>query len=210
LSETDLRRWLSLREREGDGVATGVAWSGLDVLARRQGPERTRNFLKAALANQTPKDVRALWFERRNSVETQLETLAGMPMATFIAAWRAELDSARAALKSDLARLPRVRGEVWFDALSAETRAARYRVSLDPAPETAASRVTLLHANLSAFETTVRQQDLHREDVDAASSAAGELVGAWSRGGRLYWTFSMELSDLGCEVISGWNRREIE
>jgi hypothetical protein len=211
LSEVDLALWHSFRERVGEGVAAGVAWSGLDILARRYGPERSREFLRAVLASRAPDDARALWFEERNPIEEQFERHVGVPMTDFIAAWRNELDIARAALVNDLSRLPRVRGEVSFDALSADTWIARYRVAVDPQPEgpADASRITLLHANLSAGQTEVAPNDLLREDVDLTLNADGELPGTWTRGSRFYSTFSLEVPELGCEVISGWSRREI-
>ncbi|HEX4998632.1 MAG TPA: hypothetical protein VFY29_10415 [Terriglobia bacterium] len=210
LAAADLRNWRSFRERFGEGVAAGVAWSGLDVLSRHQGPERTRQFLQAVLASPAPKDVRALAFEWQNGVDVQLERIAGVPASRFLTMWREELDAARSALQADLARLPRLDGALLFAPLSPETRTAQYRVAFEPAPAADAPRVTLLHADLSGFSASVAPQELQREDIDVIHASSGELDGTWSRGARVYWTFSAEVTDLGCDVISGWKSQDIE
>jgi hypothetical protein len=209
-SEIDLAHWLSFRERVGEGIATGVAWSALDVLARRQGPERSRAFLRAVLGTRVPNDVRALWFELRNPVGVQLEQNAGIPFAQFMTAWREELASARTMLANEVSLLPRLSGDVSFEALSPDTRLARYRVMVNPSSKAAGSwRVTLLHANLYAFETEVEPNNLQRKDIRYENAAEGELEGTWTRGARFYSTFTLEVAELGCEVISGWTRREV-
>jgi hypothetical protein len=211
LNEADLRDWRSFRERVGDGIADGVAWSGLDVLARLYGRERSRAFLRAVLGSHAPNDVRALFFEWRHPIVSLFEQNTGVRMAQFVSKWREELEAARLALTDDLERLPRVHGDVSFEALSADTRIVRYRVAVDPPPGVPdpASRITLLHANLTGADIEVGPNHLMREDIAVTPEASGQLDGTWTRGSRFYSTFSLEVADLGCEVISGWTRREI-
>ena len=204
----DLRRWLSFRERVGGDVAAGVAWSGLRTIARRQGPERCQRFLRAVLAGELPQDARAWLRERANPLERLLREEAGWSSAEFFAAWQADLAEARRALADDLARVPRLRGEVEFVPLSADSRRVRYRVTIDPAPGGDFSYSFVYHF-LPPLDEEVKPSDLRREHQRYALTREAELPENVSRGARLFSAFALKVPALGCEVVSGWTRREI-
>ena len=50
----DLDRWLTFRERVGEDIAAGVAWSLLRVLAREQGEAGCQRLLRSALTDIEP------------------------------------------------------------------------------------------------------------------------------------------------------------
>jgi len=144
-------------------------------------------------------------------MESQLEKRAGIPLQQFMQEWHAELETALAELSTELGELPRLQGEVSFKTLSPVSRAVSYRVNVRPASviNATTSRLTLLHANLEGMDVEVAPNALSREEINFASETLHQLPGTWSHGDRLYWTFSLEVPELGCEVISGWNRQEV-
>jgi hypothetical protein len=82
----DLRRWLSFRDRVGEDIAAGVAWSGLKTLARREGPDHARAFLKAVLGTRESKDFRVLL--KRTSWQKSLREQAGESPEGFFRQWQ--------------------------------------------------------------------------------------------------------------------------
>jgi len=203
----DLSRWHSFRERVGGDIAAGVAWSGLKTLARRAGPERCQNFLRAVLGVEVPRDFRALLRERSAKLEHLLMTQAGLTLGQFWSLWQEELASMRRELADDLAQLPKLRAEVIYVPLSAESRQIRYRVRIEPPPDRAP--YSFLHHQLPVFDEEVAPQSIHREQNLYPQRREGELPHTFARGTRLYWTFSLDVPALGCSVISGWKRDEI-
>jgi hypothetical protein len=208
LSLLDLDQWLTFRERVGEDIATGVAWSGLRVLSRRYGPEVCQRVLRRVLGRQPPKDIRAALERPATSLATVLPQEARITMTTFLGQWQDELAAARRSLEKDVKALPRVRGEVSFVPLSPDSRKVRYRVNIEPQP-TAPMRYSLLYHLLSAFDEEVEAKSIQREQNAYTNQVLEELPETYSRGARLYWTFALEVPQLGCQVISGWKRQEI-
>jgi hypothetical protein len=202
----DLRRWLSFRERVGESVASAVAWSGLKTLARRQGLERSRVFLRAVLGAQIPKDFRVLL--RDTSWDHRLRDQVGENTETFLNQWQAELASARHRLKGELAQLPRLSGQVFVVPLSAESRKVQFRLRIEPAPA-GDVRYSFLYQQLSFFDQEADVKSLQREQNSYTHSPAAELPETYARGQRLRWTFALEVPALGCQVISGYTRQDI-
>jgi hypothetical protein len=186
-----------------------VAWSGLKTLARRQGPERCRKFLRAVLGAKTTKDLRALLRERAKPLDRVLHDEAGEGLQPFFSQWQAELELARAELKGELERVPRLHGEVVFILLSADSRKVHYRARIErmSAPD---ARYSMLYHLLPAFDEEVGPKSIQREQNGYAERPEDELPETYSRGGRLYWTLALDAPALGCQVISGWKRQEIK
>jgi hypothetical protein len=204
----DLRRWHSFRERVGGEIAAGVAWSGLQTLARRTSPDQAQRFIRSVLGAEVPKDLRAIWHERTAPIEQLLQSEAGLTSEAFWSLWQAELAAARRELAADLAQLPKLTGQVDFARLSPDSRQAHYRVQIAPPPPDGA-RYSLLYCELPVFDEEVSPQLLHREQNPYATRAEGDLADSFSRGTRLYWTFEFDVPALGCAVVSGWKREEI-
>ena len=68
----------------------------------------------------------------------------------------------------------------------------------------------MLYAELSAFGESVKPSWIRREDALYVEQDTGELPGTFGRGTRFYSTFAVWVEVLGCNVISGWTRREID
>ena len=203
----DLRRWNSFRERVGGEIAAAVAWSGLKTLARRHVTERCQRFLRSVLGENVPRDFRALLHERSAPLEELLSREAGVAFETFWAQWQEELAMARRELAPALAQLPRLRGEVKFIPLSTDSRLVRYELRLT-GPLTS-PRYSFLYHELPVYDEEVAPQAIRREQNPLAQQVQGELPESYSRGARLYWTFALDVPELGCPVISGWKREEI-
>lgn len=205
-SEQDLREWLSFKESVGDDIAGGVAWSGLKTLSQRQGPEKCRKFLQAMLGDSEPKDVRATLHTR--SWQTILREQTGQSAQDFLAQWVQELGTARQVLGRKLENLPRLDGQVTFVRSSADSRTVRFRLKITPPPGPTA-RYAFLYFPVGAYDEEVPPNSIRQEQHLYADSQDGELPGSYARGGRIYWTLSLPVPELGCPVISGWRREEI-
>jgi hypothetical protein len=138
-----------------------------------------------------------------------LRSEAGVPLQVFFEQWREQLTNTRRDLSDELKKLPRLRGEVSFVPLSSISRKIRYHVAIEP-PPTPGTRYSFLYHSLSAFDETVDPKSIQHEQNAYPERAQDELSETHSRGGRLFWTFGLEVPELGCQVISGWHRQEIE
>lgn len=208
LTRGDLESWLRFRERVGPEVAGGVAASGLVVLERRWGAERCRAFLRRVLATDVPKDIRAALHETRFPPARLLELEVGVELDEFVRLWSGELETARGQLRSELAALPVVRGEVKFVPLSPATMQVHYHAMASPAlpPE---SEFLMEHTALSVFDRAIVPGGVRRETKSFAAEAKGTLPQTVARGSRLGWNFALEVPALECRVISGWRREEV-
>ena len=207
-SEVDLRHWLSYRERVGADIAAAVAWSGLMALDRHAGELRCRALLRTVLDCDAPADVRSVVRELRWPLPVVFEEVVGRPYSQFVQQWSAELAAVRRSRSDELARIPRVNGSLAFVAVSAVSRTVSYQFTCEPPPSS--DRFVLIHMELPPFDDEVAVQELRREELGYSRDKRGELPGTFGRGGRLYATFAIWDEKLGCEVITGWRRREIE
>jgi hypothetical protein len=205
----DLDRWLRFEERLGEEIAAGVAWSGLRTLARRDGADACQRFSRRVLGRQPPKDVRASLAEATATMDTILRHETGVTLAAFFVQWQEDLAAARRTLADDLKALPRIKGELTFLPLSPDSRRVRFRANIEPVPASPV-RYSMLYYLLPAFDEEVEPKSILRVQNDYAQQPQDELPETYSRGGRLFWTFSHEVPELGCPVISGWQRQEIK
>jgi hypothetical protein len=206
--DRDCANWLRFREQVGHDIAVGVAWSGLNALARRQGERQCQAFLRSVLGRRVPDNVRAWFQERRNPPGLLLQRHAAVSWPEFLNDWQSELDAARREVSEAVMRLPRLTGELTFQPLTSDTLVVKYRVAMEPAAAIH-SRVALVYAEIGAFNQELQPQDWQREEFDFTLEPQGELPGTRARGERIISTFSLDLKELGCTVISGWKRQEI-
>lgn len=204
----DLCRWHRFRERVGEEIAAGVAWSGLKTLARRTSPDRARQFIRSVLGATVPKDLRAALHEAAAPIERLLQSETGLTAEEFWSLWQEELATSRRELTVQLAQLPKLTGQMDFARLSPDSRQVHYRVQIDPPPPVGA-RYSLLYCELPVFDEEVSPQLLRREQNAYPTRAEGELPDSLSRGARFYWTIELDVPALGCAVVSGWKREEI-
>jgi hypothetical protein len=203
----DLRGWLKFNEHVGEAVAAGVAWSGLRTLARHQGEDRCRALLRATLGRAEPKDFRVLLHPV--SLEELMRQYGGESLQDFFAEWQTELSAARQKLAAELAQVPRIHGTVTFVPLSSDSRKVRFRAAIEPAPPLDA-RYSFLHWRLPAFDEELAPKLIQREQNSYAQRPEDELPETFARGSRFCSTFALDVPALGCQVISGWSRKELE
>ena len=208
-----LGAWLTTRERVGEGVAAGMAWSGLHTLARARGPEACRDFLRSVLGRRLPQDVRAVWRDR-GTVAARLKRATGWTEKELLVAWNRELGVARAALAGELAKVARPELKLKLVAATPETVVVRYRVGFAPAVSSPAGEVEyrLRYLELpplnEVLEEDLLKDELHREVLEKAGEH--ELPATFPRGGRLVVGAAVFVPALGCDVISGWRRVTVE
>jgi hypothetical protein len=145
---------------------------------------------------------------KSNSWEHHLWEQTKAAPESLVLQWQEELASARQSLAPELAKLPRVSGQVNYVPLSAETRKVKYRVVLNPAPASE-TRYSFLYQTLSVLDEESQPKDLQRDQNGYAQNAEAELPESYARGQRLRWTFALDVPTLRCQVISGYVREEI-
>jgi hypothetical protein len=160
------------------------------------------------LGDRVAGDWRAVIHEFRRPLARVLQQEADVAYEQFVVQWRSALALAAETRSDELAQLPRLKGQVEFIAISETTRSVSYTFHSDPPP--ANGRFALLHAELPPLDTEVSASELRHEDLDYARSAHGELAATYPRGTRFYSTFAVWAEQLGCEIITGWTRREMQ
>lgn len=207
-SARDLQDWLTFRERVGPELATAVAWSGLVTLARSSGDEPCREFIRTVIGPNVPTDARATVYAWRNPWPKVLERSASVAAEPFLARWQSELAACAKTLERELATVPRPRGTIQFVSVSPDTRKVTFDFRCDPAPPS--GRFVLRYATLPPFNAQVPDHELKQEDRQFEESSRGELPATYARGTRFYSTFAVRDDRMGCEIITGWTRREME
>lgn len=205
----DMSNWLSFRERVGDPIASAVACTALETLAELCDPEDFRAFIRSTLALGAPKDVRAVLGQGGEPWHRALEARAKVPASRLYEAWQEALMQARDEKGHLVEKLPRVQASLRVDESSQASRRVLYSVGVEPPPAGTNTVVTFLHYPLPPYDEEVDPNVLIREQSTLAAAHDRELTG-YSRHQRLYWTGACHSKELGCDVISGWNRTELE
>jgi hypothetical protein len=208
VTPADLSRWLSFREQVGDPIASAVACSALESLARRCEPARFRAFVRATLALGTPRDLRALLGRGGQPWERALPETTGLPVDRFFSTWQEDLGVQRRELASRLERIPRLSAELHVSRQSNFSRQLAYSIALDPPAGTNAT-VSFLYHILPPYDEEVDEQLLQREHTTCAATVKREVPGEFSRGQRFFFTGAHQSAELGCQIISGWKRMEL-
>lgn len=209
LARKNLDDWLTFRERVGEGIAAGVAFSGLRILAEIQGPDRARTLLRSVLALDVPYDARALLHRIAHPLDSLFPEKAGVGYDAFIEQWNEALEATRGTREAELARLPKLEGAVEYEDVTPATRRLRYRVRVT-AEFPPGARCRFLHVDLGPLDKEIEPTDVRFEEHDCRALADGVILpGTLGRGSRLGWTFSMDVAPLGCEVLTGWVRQEV-
>jgi hypothetical protein len=207
-SSLHITEWLRYRERVGEDIAAAVAWRGLETLRVSQGEQRFRAFLRAAMDCSVPADIRGMlqaWF---HPVPDLLKQHGGLSYPDFFTRWSGDLDELAYLHRIELAQIPRISGEVLIDSMSDYTRMVHFHFQSRPLPDS--GRFTLMYAELPAFAASVEPSEIRREDVVFSEQSDYELPGTFRKGTRLYSTFATRVETLGCEIVSGWTRLEME
>ncbi len=207
-SPNEVAEWLSYRERVGEEIAAAVAWQGLETFRQRQGEERFREFLQAAMDCSVPADVRGMLHEWSRPIPKIIAKQGGSSYSELIGEWSKGLAKLARSRRRELDAIPRISGDVTFESLSDYTRLVRFRFESKPPPESGS--FALLYAELPAFAEAVEPSEIRREDGLYEENTKGELRDTFERKTRFYSTFAAWVEVLGCEIITGWTREEME
>ncbi len=206
-SPADVEDWYRYRERVGEDIAAAVAWYGLEQLARTQGEPRCRHLLRRMLRTDIPADVLALVHHWSYPLPTIFEREAGIAYDHFLERWQKGLAAITRSRQTELSSIPRLTGRLIYCPISELTCTVHYAFECDPAPDN--RRILLRHGELPSWDTGFPQTEIKLEDLDYRSDRTGVLPGTFARGTRYYWTFSVCDERLGCQIINGWQREEM-
>ncbi len=208
LSARDTAEWFRYRERVGDEIAAAVAWRGLMAFRNRHGDEAFRSFLREALDCSIPPDVRGTVHGWLHPLPRLVKRHGGLDYSDFVDRWMEDLAGLERKHRDRLEGIPRISGEIQVESISEYSRVVRFRFASRPAPES--GRFTLLYAELPAFAAAAEACDIRRQDGLYPDQCQGELPETFDRGAKLYSTFATWVDALGCNIVSGWTRREMD
>jgi len=204
----DLSQWLKFRERVGDEIACGVAWSGLHALEVSQGKEACHSLLQAMFGRAVPKDIRASFGRWRTPTSELFASETHLSYDAFFKEWQRDLLGMRGDLASDLRALPEITAHLRVLPDSEAMRRIVYEVKIQPAPPSG-HYYMLYYKELPALNDEVPMNELHHESRRYDARSRGELSENYRKGARLFATFAYDVPQLGCPVISGWVRQEV-
>jgi hypothetical protein len=139
-----------------------------------------------------------------------LKGRAGLDVAEFERTWNEALETARRDLAEPLAALPRLKLDLHQSSATDVTTLVGFQLSTTRAPE-GEVEYRVRHMALPGLPEPFEEDDL----IDDASRArldapvSGELAESFARGTRAVVGASLFVPELGCDVISGWQRIEI-
>jgi hypothetical protein len=207
--EADLAEWYRLRERVGEGVARGLAWSGLKALVAKRGEAGCQQFLRELYSPPVPRDLRATLHDLRHPWTDALAH-EQMNVATLIASWNELLTQARRDLAGDLAALPRLALALEQTSATPSTTLVRIRLSTSPIPA-GEVEYRIRHRSVTGLDEPLDEDDFIDESVRGRfdGTVTAELAQSFPRGGRAIVGVAIFLPALGCDAISGWQRLNI-
>jgi len=208
----DMDDWYRFRERLGQPIVRSVACSALVFAEQEYGKEKLQAFLREMLGGEATGDGRAdvdLW--RRPVAKVWRETM-GSDYREFQSAWAAELNRLAKQWQTTLVELPVLSADEQFVAKSDLSFALQVNVEAESLPPSAP--INLRYQTISAFDQW--EDDLETQSqiqtYDSQHDPQQPIVvdRLFSLGERLRYTASTRVEELGCDVISSWQRRQVK
>jgi hypothetical protein len=206
----NLARWYRVREKLGEGVASGLAWSGLKAIASARGEDACRQFLRGLFSAEPPKNFKATLHDLSHPWRSILKERAGLEISDLEKAWNGILEEARTELAAPLATLPRLKLDVHQRAATDVTTLLGFHLSVtQPPADEVEYRIRYLA--LPGLDELFEEDDLIDEAARARLDApvSGELAESFARGTRAVVGASLFVPELACDVTSGWQRTDI-
>lgn len=199
LTEEQIVKWRQYRRAVGDDLAQATAAVGLDCLKRQCGDEAAQSLLVKLFQGNVGNDLRATWFEMRNSNSRLFSRLTSSTYRQFMQSWRSELTAKTEAQRTMIAALPKPDGKL--ELVQGES-VSQLHYALDESKATAPP-VALLYVRLKPFEVEPPPYEIQRVDINV-DSPSGEVDELLERGTAVLATLRLFDEQLGCERISGW------
>jgi hypothetical protein len=209
LRQIDLEQWYQTRERVGDGVARGLAWSGLKALAAKHGEPACRQFLRGLYSKPVPRDLRASIHDLRHPW-TELLEREQITVQSLVAGWNDVLTQARRELANDLDALPRFAVTLEQTSATPSSTLVRLKVVTTP-PPSGEVEYRVRHRAITGLDEPLEEDDFVDEAIRGRLEAftTVQVAHSFARGGRAIVGVAMFVPALGCDAISGWQRINI-
>ncbi|MGB7346775.1 MAG: hypothetical protein WBD20_21315 [Pirellulaceae bacterium] len=205
---TDVDNWYNYRDRVGLPIARAVGCSGLVYAERKYGPERLQQFLQRVLRLGQPSDFRADWDQFRHPIDTIWKQTMGDDYRDFVAEWANELQLERLTFSETMRLVPQVSAKARWIAKSTITHELEVTPTCDPAP--ADGNVSVQHEEIGIFDTWTNDENVESQVEIYEPGKPIVVKDTFAAGDRMRWTVSVFSPELGCDVISGWQRQEVE
>ena len=208
LNTNDLAEWYRLRDRLGQPILRSLGCSGLVIAEHKYGREKVDLFLREILGGNQPKDFRSdmsLWL---NPISSVWRNIFGEDYEAFKKHWIEQLDDLSSKWDSELSQVPKVEMLVSLSAKSDESFEANAKPRIEPSPRD--GEVEILFEELEAFDTWEHDRTATSQIEEYRDGMTVSMSQFFSRGSRVRWTAKVRSEALGCDVISGWERRDIQ
>ncbi len=200
LTEKTVRQWRQYRRAVGDDLAQATAAFGLATLVREVGPEAARAFFSRLFQGEVGDDLRATWFEVRNSNASLFASFTKLAYADFIDRWLTELSAEAKTRENSIAALTAPTGTL---TLARGEHKAQLHYAIESSGQTARPAISILYVRLKPFDVEPAPHQIQRFDIDNQSTS-GDVDEFFDQGESILATLRVFDHQLGCERISGW------
>ena len=210
---SDVGDWYQFRDRVGLPIARAVGCSGLVFAERKYGKDRIEQFLQQVLRVDQPSDMRADLDQMRHPIETIWTRVMGDDYHQFVKDWVIELQKQETTFAETLSSIPKLSAEANWIAKSAVTHELEVTPTCEPPPKSsnaASGNVSIDFEEIGIFDTWMPDLEVESQVQPYESGQTIVLKDTFSAGDRLRWTISVFSPELGCDVIFGWQRQEVQ
>ncbi|MEM7387690.1 MAG: hypothetical protein AAF514_22370, partial [Verrucomicrobiota bacterium] len=204
--------WLRVREQLGAEVAEGLAWAGLDALEELTDADRLQAFLRQVLGGPFASGLSGLVRNWEAPIDRQLETHFSLEQRQWKQHWQQHAASYGEVLPVSqfLADLPRVTHRLRFESEASQTVDVLYSVEIDGPEPSSDLTWRLRYASLPPMNAEVPEDEILEVRHSGQRVAERAVPESFAEGDRVLITAAVEWPPMGCELISGWERRTVE
>jgi hypothetical protein len=185
LDRDRVRAWHRTREELGPPIATALAESGIDTLARDRGPDAALALANATFGRPVRTSSLTVLDELVDPPDARFEDATSLGFDAFLERWRARLAESRETT-----------------AVEARVEVAREEGAIRTIRAHAPPSATLVHHRLGRFDEPLDEWSLAR--------ARGPVTGVYAPGDRVFVAVEVPSEALGCSLRLAAQRIEIE
>lgn len=172
------------------------------------GRERVHRFLRDVLGGDQPEDLRSDFRLMLRPIDKVWQEHFDVNYEDFKTAWLEELALLSGKWESHLQNIPRLAGRSELVKKSEQTR--EVLVMPDCQPEPAGGNIEIMFEQLKQFDRWEKDRTAKTQVEKYEARTAISLSRFFPVGSRLRWTVKVHSKELDCDLISGWERRDIK